>query len=167
MTEFKPSAILLMRFTETELDDALEFNSGNQETNDFLKNEAFGEQERGLSTTTLVYYNGILAAFLSMCCDAIPLNKEEEGAAAALTVPAIKIRYGIDRKFKDYEGFEAFVIDYAKNVAFELWTSKVGVRYLTLDADLSQEHYFTEKGFIRNRSNDADGMISMRMDIFE
>lgn len=166
MTDMNPKAILLMSLTEKELPDLPTFDCGSKETNNFLLNEAFGEQERGLNTTTLVYYNGILAAFLSLCCDSIHLNKEETGEAA-IAVPAIKIRYAIDRRFKDYEGLDSFIIDYARNVAFELWTSKVGVRFLTLDADLSQESYFSQKGFVRNRSNDTGETISFRMDIFD
>lgn len=166
MTEFNPKAILVTRFTETELDDALSFDSGCSETNSFFHNDAFAEQERGLSTTTLFFYNGILAGFLSMCCDVIPLDKEGDGKAN-YSVPAIKIRFATGKAFKDYEGFDSFIIDYAKNIAWEIGSSKVGVRFLTLDAPLSMEEYFTGKGFVRNNSTADSDLISMRMDIFE
>ena len=104
-----------------------------------------------------------MAACISLWCD-IPLNKEAEGNAEPThSVPAIKLRYAVDVKFKDYD-LDSFIIDFAKNVAFEMWTSKVGVRYLTLDTDASREEFFASKGFVRNRS-DSEGIISMRLDV--
>lgn len=163
MTEMNPKAVLLMKFCEEELPDLPTFDSGDSATNDFLWNESFYEQERGLSTTTLLYYNGILAGFITMCCDAIPLCKEENGTEATETIPAIKLRYGVDLKFKDYD-LDSFIIDWTKTVAFDLWNSTVGVRFLTVDTDASKEEFFASKGFVRNRA-DSNGIISMRLDI--
>ena len=164
MADFNPKAVLLIKFTEQELPDTAAFDSGDSETNDFFRNDAFRDQERGLNTTTLIYCNGIIAGFISLLCDAIPLNKEEENSQASLTVPAIKLRYGVDKNFKDYD-LDSFIIDYAKTVAFELWKSKVGVRFLTLDTDPSREEFFAGKGFVRNRTG-SNGLVSMRLDIF-
>lgn len=167
MTEFNPKSILLMKFTEEALPDVLAFDCGDNEANSFYHNEAFAEQERGLNATTLLYYNGILAACISLCSDAIPLNKEEEGnPQAAMMVPAIKLRYAVDLKFQDYD-LDSFIIDFAKNTAFELTCSKVGVRFVTIDVPSSREEYFAGKGFVRNKSGDTGSIISMRADIFE
>lgn len=167
MTDFNPKSVLLMKFTEEVLPDVLAFDCGDSETNGFFHDEAFAEQERGLNATTLLYYNGILAACISMCCDAIPLNKEEEGSPqATLMVPAIKLRYGVDLKFQDYD-LDSFIIDFAKNTAFELASSKVGVRFVTTDVPFSREEFYAGKGFVRNKSGETGSIVSMRADIFE
>jgi len=163
MSEFNPKAILLTPLGEEELPDLDNFDSGDWETNYFLMNQAYDEQRRGLNTTTLIYYNGILASFLSMCCDAIPLSTE--GNEITSNVPAIKIRYAIDNKFKDLE-MDSFIIDYAKSVAYQLWCSHVGVRFLTIDVPASQEQFYIDKGFVRNVSDATGDIISMRTDIF-
>lgn len=163
MREFNPKAILLTPLGEEELPDLDNFDCGDWQTNYFLRNQAFDEQRRGLNTTTLIYYNGILASFLSTCCDAIPLSSE--GSEIDCKVPAIKIRYAIDKEFKDLE-MDSFVIDYAKSVAYDLWCTHVGVRFLTMDVPAEREEFFAGMGFVRNVNDNTGEIVSMRADIF-
>jgi len=172
MPDINPKAVLLVRLSETELPDLEVFDCGDIEMNSFLRNEAYQEQETGMNSTILLYYEGELAAFCSVCCDSIPLSKEEreeEKIEVTYKVPAIKIaRLGRVLKYKDY-GLGSFLIDYIKDIAFELSTSKVGVRFITLDAYSDREQYYSDKGFIRNGAMNkrSDGTISMRTDIFD
>jgi len=172
MPDINLKAVLLVRLSEAELPDLEAFDCGDAEMNSFLKDEAYSEQESGMNSTILLYYQGELAAFCSVCCDSIPLSKkerEEEKIEAAYKVPAIKIaRLGRAFKYKDY-GLGSFLIDYVKDIAFELSTSKVGVRFLTLDAYSGKEQYYSDKGFIRNEAMNKrmDGTVSMRADVFD
>lgn len=163
MSDFNQKAILLTPLGEEELPDLDTFDCEDWQTNYYLLNHAFDEQRRGLNTTTLIYYNGVLASFLSACCDTIPLCKE--GNNVACNAPAIKIRYAIDKQFKDLE-MDAFVIDYAKSVAYDLWCTHVGVRFLTMDVPAAQEDFFAGLGFVRNEEDNAGDIVSMRTDIF-
>lgn len=165
-------AIHLVRLSDDELPDLLGFDCADDEMNSFLCNEAFNEQEIGMNNTVLLYYMGTLAAFCSICCDSIPLSKKErdDQEIPRYKVPAIKVaRLGRDVRFKGCS-FGKFLIDYIKNTAFEISTTKVGVRFLTLDAYLHRVGYYESLGFIRNeamRVNPHNNTVSMRADIYE
>lgn len=65
-----------------------------------------------MNNTTLMYYEGILAGFYSLCADSLRLaEKEKSKDLIYATVPAIKIaRIGRDVKFRDLE-IGRFLID--------------------------------------------------------
>lgn len=164
MSKLNQKAILLLPMGEEELPDLENFDSGDIDDNHFFLNEAFGEQERGLSTTTMVYHHGLLAAMFSLCCDAIPVKVDDGGKSeVSFTVPAIKIRYAVDNEYKDLD-LDSFIIGYVKNLAWELAITKVGVRFLTLDTEASKEEFYASKGFVRNGVGEED-YVSMRLDI--
>jgi hypothetical protein len=163
MRELNKKALLLMPLGEEELPDLENFDSGDIDDNHYFLNEAYGEQQRGLNTTTLVYHHGLLAAFFSLCCDVIPIKVDDgEKSEISLNVPAIKIRYAVDKNYQDMD-LDSFIISYVKNLAWELTTTKVGARFLTLDTDPSKEEFYTSKGFVRNAVGEE--YVSMRLDI--
>lgn len=169
--EINPKAVHLVRLSEDELPDLVDFDCGDQEMNRFLKEEAFDEQAIGMNSTVLLYYMGSLAAFCSVCCDSIPLSTKEqrEEEIPRYKVPSIKIaRLGRSVRFSGY-GFGGFLINYVKSVAFELGTSRVGVRFLTLDAYPNKVKYYEGFGFVRNEAMKPgpSGNVSMRADIFD
>ena len=51
--KFESKAIWLAKLTEEEIVDLANFNCGDEEMNDFLKNEAYEEQECGMNTTII------------------------------------------------------------------------------------------------------------------
>ncbi len=64
----------------------------------------------------------------------------------------------------------AWLIEYVKNLAFELATSQLGVRFVTIDAYQKKEAYYAHLGFVRNEALMKDKrrkLISMRADIFD
>jgi GNAT superfamily N-acetyltransferase len=172
VTAPNPKAILLARLTENELQDLGCFNCGDKDMNTFLREEAYAEQAMGMNSTVLLYYTGSLAAFCSVCCDAIPLNdaeREEEQITVEYRAPAIKIaRLGRDEKYQGL-GLGRVLIDYIKNMAFELSTSKLGVRFITADAYLKKVDYYKALGFIPNQAarGRSSPTLSMRADIYE
>ncbi len=150
-----PKAIVLARLTENEFPHIGRFNCGDEEMNKFLRDEAHTEQAMGMNSTVLLYYQGDLAAFCSVCCDAIPLSqaeREEERITVDYKAPAIKIaRLGRDVNFKGI-GLGQILIEYVKNMAYELSTTKVGVRFITADAYLERVDYYGRLGFIPNQA---------------
>lgn len=166
-----PEAIELARLTESELNDLVSFDCSDEEMNRFLNDEAYEEQDKGMNSTILLYYEGSLAAFCSVCCDAIRLSKDEsrDGDIPYCKVPAIKIaRLGRNTKYKNY-GFGRLLIDYIKTVALELNKTILGVRFITLDAYPSKVGYYESIGFVRNQAikNSPIGNVSMRADIYD
>jgi GNAT superfamily N-acetyltransferase len=158
--------------TEEELPDALDFDCGDKEMNTFLREEAFAEQAMGMNSTVLLYYEGHLAAFCSVCCDAIPLSdaeREEEGIAVPYRAPAIKIaRLGRNERCRGL-GLGRLLIDYVKDMAFELSTSRLGVRFITTDAYANRVDYYSRLGFRPNLAarGKSSPTVSMRVDVFD
>lgn len=167
-----PKAIVLARLTENELSHVGCFNCGSEGMNTFLREEAYAEQAMGMNSTVLLYYMGSLAAFCSVCCDAIPLSdaeREEEQITVQYRAPAIKIaRLGRDEKYQDL-GLGRVLIDYIKDMAFELSTSKLGVIFITADAYLEKVDYYKGLGFIPNQAarGRSSPTLSMRADIYD
>lgn len=165
----------LVRLTEKELVDLANFDCEDGEMNRFFREEAFTEQEMGMNTTILLYFEGNLAAACSICCDAITLSPEEKEDAGIdipyAKVPAIKVaRLGRSARYRNLK-FGKFLVEYVKSVAYELNEETVGVRFLTLDAYPKRvSYYHKELGFVVNKRGrkpkDEDSPISMRADIF-
>lgn len=167
-----PKAIVLARLTENELPDVENFDCGDEEMNIFLREEASAEQAMGMNSTVLLYYQGSLAAFCSVCCDAIPLSdteREEEGITVHYRAPAIKIaRLGRDEKYHGL-GMGQVLVDYVKDMASELSKSRLGVRFITTDAYANRVDYYSCLGFIPNQAarGRSSPTVSMRADIFD
>ena len=167
-----PKAIVLARLTENELPDVESFDCGDEEMNTFLREEASAEQTMGMNSTVLLYYQGSLAAFCSVCCDAIPLSdteREEEGITVHYRAPAIKIaRLGRDEKYQGM-GLGQALVDYVKDMANELSKSRLGVRFITTDAYVHRTGYYSRLGFVPNQAarGKSSPTLSMRADIFD
>lgn len=168
---FNTDAVELVRLTIEEVSDLVHFDCGDDEMNQFLRDEALDEQDIGMNSTILLYYEDSLAAFCSLCCDSIRLSKEESAQQDIpyYKVPAIKIaRLGRSVTYKKY-GFGSFLIDYIKNTAVELSRTTLGVRFITLDAYPNRVEYYQSLGFVRNQAIKipSSGNVSMRADIYE
>lgn len=169
--ELNLKAILLAKLTEEEIGDLANFSCGDDEMNRFLENEAYHEQQLGMNCTTLMYYEGILAGFYSICNDSLKLSENEQSDDLIYTtVPAIKIaRLGRDVSFRDLE-IGKFLISHVIHKALEIDSELCGVRMITLDAYPHRVEYYEFLGFKRNEHRMYNGKhrstISMRYDIY-
>jgi ribosomal protein S18 acetylase RimI-like enzyme len=166
--QINPRSLLIAQLTEDDLPYLVDFDCGDEEMNKFLREECYQEQELGCNSTTLLFYNGQLAAFVSICADKINLEDYEESGLPRKAVPAIKVaRLGRAVEFREY-GFGKIMLDHALNTAFDLY-SLIGARFVTLDAYPPRVPYYRACGFIENpvpkgaRPRDT---VSMRRDIF-
>jgi len=168
--DINPKAILLARLAEEDLLNLANFDCGDSEMNHFLKEEAYKEQCAGLNSTVLLYYKGDLAAFGSVCCDSIPLStKERPDNFPPHKIPAIKLaRLGRHHKFKSFE-FGKRLVEYVKNMAYELSQTQIGVRFITIDAYLERVEFYRSLDFVENEklNQGKRTTISMRSDIFD
>src|SRR5215213_11732517 len=57
------------------------FDCGRDDQNRFLYERAWPDQQAQLSVTYLYYLKGIIAAYASVCMDALPLGRGERGRA--------------------------------------------------------------------------------------
>lgn len=144
-----------------------------RDMDDFLHNEAFDEQERGLSTTYLfIDKDGSLVAYLSLCNDSIRLEfteRDNMGLPYA-TIPAIKVaRLAVDAR-KRGMGIGNYALQFAVYVS-QLVRDYSGVVFLTLDCYEHRVSYYEKFGFQRNLhqpvKRDYDSPVSMRLWIDE
>lgn len=136
---------------------------------DFLKNEAFDEQEKGLSRTYLfVDESEKLIAYLSLCNDAIRLEFEERDNMDLpyATIPAIKVaRLAVNTKHQG-RGIGKEALQFAIFIS-QTVREYSGVVFLTLDCYEHRVSYYENFGFQRNLYQpvvlDYDSPVSMRL----
>lgn len=165
--QVNPRSLLITRLATEDLPYLETFDCGDEEMNRFLRTECFQEQELGLNSTTLLFFNGQLAAFVSLCADKLALNDFEEEGLPRKSVPAIKVaRLGRDRKFAQYK-FGRLLMYEVFSIALDIADNHLGVRYITLDAYPNRVDFYESLGFVDNEPNRKDRRtISMRRDIY-
>ncbi len=166
--DFDLEKVELVKLSEEHIPDLAKFGCGDTAMNRFLKKEALEEQNGGFNITVLLYYDGQLTGFYSVCADAIQLTNEEQGNLPYAVAPAVKIaRIGIDIKMQK-RGFGTFLVEHVKDVAYELSKTKLGVRFITLDAYPERITYYERLGFIRNEheGNIRGNLVSMRAEFW-
>jgi GNAT superfamily N-acetyltransferase len=143
-----------------ELDRALEklggpptgpFDCGRDEQNSFFLEHAWRDQVERLSTTYVLSIHGLVAAFATVCTDAIPLSRSERGTDIPYgQVASLKLaQLGVDVRFQGGglgQRAVAFVVGLAEDIG-----NHVGCRYVTLQANPDVERWYQVLGFVRNR----------------
>lgn len=188
MTEYdilrlsEDNAHLIKDFTCVETDEMLaDFNSKerrrirkhSQDMENFLRNEALDDQEKGLSRTYLFVGNdGKLLAYLSLCNDAIRLEFEERDNMELpyTTIPAIKVARLAVSTHCQGQGLGKEALQFAIFVSQTI-RDYSGVVFLTLDCYEHRVSYYESFGFQRNLYQpivlDYDSPVSMRLWIDE
>ena len=143
-----------------------------QDMEDFLRNEAYEDQEKGLSRTYLFVNDGKLAAYLALCNDAIRLEFEERDDMELpyTTVPAMKVaRLAVSVNCQG-KGIGKEALQFAIYVS-QMVRDYSGVVFLTLDCYEHRVGYYERFGFQRNLYQpvvlDYDSPVSMRLWIDE
>lgn len=176
--EVNLKAIVLARVNESDSDNLANFDcvtdgdddviaAHSRTMNEFLQIESIQQQSVKMSTTILLYYTGHLAAYVSICTDAIQLKDDEaKEEGSRKTAPAIKIaRLAVDKNWRGY-GFGELLIEYVRDLCNDL-SDKVGVRYITLDAFPHRVSYYEKLGFRKNLAfAKRTHQISMRSDYY-
>ena len=151
-------------------DERRRIKKHSQEMEDFLKKEAFAEQEQGMSTTYVLLNEDStqILAYLSLCNDSINLELEEREDAGITyhSAPSLKIArlavatnmmgQGVGRSLIEYSAMQAYFIrEYS------------GVFFLTLDCYAHRLSFYEHIGFVKNLRQpvqlEFDSPISMRI----
>lgn len=134
----------------------------------FLREEAYAEQEKGLSETYLFIENDELLAYLSLCNDAIRLEFEERDNMELpyTTIPAVKVaRLAVSTEFQG-KGLGKEALQFAIFIS-QVIRDYSGVVFLTLDCYEHRVGYYEKYGFERNLYQpielDYDSPVSMRL----
>lgn len=174
---------LVDAFSCVENDDILsKFNSKirrrikkhSQEMEDFLKCEAYSEQELGMNTTFLFLDDSSekILAYISLCNDAIGLELQEREDAGIIygSAPALKIaRLAVDVSVMR-QGIGKQLIEFAAYQA-QLIRNHSGIFFITLDCYEHRVSFYESVGFVQNLIQPVvlpyDTPISMRLGLDE
>lgn len=129
---------------------AAAFDCGRAEQTAFFLERAFEDQRARLSVTYCYYFKGMLAAFATICSDALPLGRRERDRTIRYQdVGAIKLaQLGVDVRFQGMGLGRLVVADVIRRARREC--DDVGCRYLTLDAQPDLVRWYERQGFERN-----------------
>jgi hypothetical protein len=111
--------------------DLSQFDSGDTELNDFLKNDALREQNEFLSKTHLCFYRDRVAGFISMVADSVQAKKDK--------LDPSQIIEGCE-----YPGVGSYLLSLAIGYAME---SPLGCRYLAVDPKNGALEFYEKTGF--------------------
>jgi len=126
------------------------FDCGREEQNRHLHDQAWQNQQKRLSTTSLLTVHGMPAAFVTVCMDALPLSRQERGTTIPYRwVGSLKLaQLGVDQRFQG-AGLGRWAVSLAIQLAYDVG-QHVGCRYVTLDAQPDLESWYGAQGFVRN-----------------
>ena len=145
--------------------DLSKFNCGVVDLNNFLKYDALNQQDMNLNLTHLVICDDEIIGFVSLLTDTIKLKtiedrglkneiKEELNISENNEIPAIKIgRLAIDKKYSK-KGVGSHILRNVLLNILNLSTSKVGLRFVTIDAYASAIDLYLRKNSFSCRRSD-------------
>jgi GNAT superfamily N-acetyltransferase len=126
------------------------FDCGRAEQTSFLYDWAEVDQEEQLSATYLYYVRGMLAAYATVCMDALPLDRRERDVGVRFQeASALKLaQLGAAQSFQAM-GLGTLVVADVIVLAREE-ARRVGCRYVTLDAQPDLVEWYERRGFKKN-----------------
>lgn len=145
--------------------DLSKFNCEIEDLNNFLKQDALNQQNMNLNLTHLVICDDEIIGYVSLLTDTIKLKtignqnikdeiKEELNVGENNEIPAIKIgRLAIDKKYSK-KGLGTHILGNILLNIIELSKTKVGLRFVTVEAYVSALNFYTKKFNFSCRKSD-------------
>ncbi len=152
--------------------DLSKFDCGDEDLNDFIKNDAFVYQEKKLTTTILFFYEENLIAFLSIAADSLKLNFNEKESynlhqKRLEDVPSIKFaRLAVDKNYQK-QGVGTNILKWGIGYALDC-SERVAIRFITVDAYPHKIDFYLKYHFLVNQNRHytkKSNHISMRYDL--
>ncbi len=142
-----------------------DFQSTNKDLQKFLIEDAIYNQEQNISVTFLWFHNQSLVGYVSLLMDRITLNSDlqqffKNKGIHYQTLPALKIgRLCVHDQFQK-KGLGTLITYFAVDQAKEIAHTKVGCRFLTVDAKSGSEDFYKKIGFkiLKKRNNNHTSM---------
>ena len=161
----------------SEVYDISRFDCGDNDINEFLRNDALNYQKEKIAVTTLFIFENNILGFCSLASDAVKLERktEEEKIRTELgrgysEYPALKLaRFGRDKRFKK-SGVGKFILNYVVGKAISL-NDDAAIRFVSLDSYANRVEYYKGYGFVENlhrhyqERGERTETFSMRLDL--
>ena len=146
--------------------DLSNFNGASDDLNDFIKNDALRQQEMNLNITQLAICDGEIIGFVSILTDTLKIKTIEDKSLKEEmknelnvvgednTLPAIKIgRFAIDEKYAQ-KGLGSFIFRNVLLSILHLSKTKVGLRFITVEAYAMAFNFYVKKNNFTYRKSD-------------
>ncbi len=149
--------IHIKRITKLDLSIIGDFQSYEPELVDFLKEDAFDNQQKQISVTYLWFLKtGELVGYITLLTDRINLESDLKELFRSKDIyyhslPALKIgRICVDNRFLR-NGLGTMMLAFAVKVANRIFTKYAGCRFIVLDAKRNPQndsiHFYKKIGF--------------------
>ncbi len=145
--------------------DLRNFDSGNEELNDYLRNDALKEQQLLLSKTQLCFHRDRIAGFITLAADSIRIEKDKLDSSQIIdgceypAYPCILIaRLAVDKKLHRC-GIGSYLLSLAVGFALE---APLGCRYLAVDPKEEAVKFYENVGFRYWTKNKRRMFLNMR-----
>ena len=154
--------------TLSEDHDLSDFDCGDEDLNDFLKNDALNLQNSNLNVTKLVMCDGKIIGFVSLLTDALILKKINDenlkvkikgklGVKSKNTnVPAVKIgRFALDKKFSG-KGLGSHILrNILHNLKF-IAENNIGFKFIVVEGYAKAFNFYVLKNGFENLKKDDE-----------
>lgn len=173
MSRIDESKIEIIKLKKDRIDLVEEFDCGDVDLNEFLKEDSLTYLDGKLAVTYILLYNQNLIGFFCVSNDAIPLGGKDKRLLQKLgkgqkTYPALKIgRLGIQKE-RQRKGFGTLIVNYVIGMALTL-SEKIGCRYIAVDA---YDHhipieFYKRNGFKGLKKTKSEYDIPMYLDLLK
>ena len=146
--------------------DLSNFKCASDDLNDFIKNDALRQQVMNLNITQLAICDGEIIGFVSILTDTLKIKTIEDKSLKEEmknelnvigednTLPAIKIgRFAIDEKYAQ-KGLGSFIFRNVLLSILHLSKTKVGLRFITVEAYAMAFNFYVKKNNFTYRKSD-------------
>lgn len=150
----------------TNQHDLSKFNCESSDLTNFLKYDALNQQNMNLNITHLVICDGEIIGFVSLLTDTLKLKtlenkklkeeiKDELNIGENNEIPAIKIgRLAVDKNYSK-KGLGSHILRNVLLSILNLSKTKVGLRFVTVDAYATAVDFYVKKNNFSSRGSDA------------
>jgi len=146
------------------------FNSTSGELNDFLKSDAFSDQDNLISKTYICLYENFIAGFFTLTADTIEIKAVNEFDSIDnyeyRKYPAVKLaRLAVDSKF-ERKGVGRFLLLAAIGKTLSICNS-IGCRYITVDSKPESVDFYKKHGFILVEKSKNRDFVHMYLNMYK
>ena len=145
------SRLQIEKLSDSNIAITGQFDCGDQDLNEFLRDDALKHQKERIAATYLCFYEGEVVGYFSWLTDAIEINGKDKRVFKKIrmsyrTYPAIKLgRLAIDKKYIK-SGVGGYLMDrMLKGVTF--FSEYIGCRFATVDAYPDSKEFYKKLGF--------------------
>ena len=145
------SRLQIEKLSDSNIAIAGQFDCGDHDLNEFLKDDALKHQKERIAATYLCFYEGKVVGYFSWLTDAIEIKGKDKRVFKKIgmsyrTYPAIKLgRLAIDKKYAKSGVGSYLVKSMPENVIF--FSESIGCRFATVDAYENAKEFYERIGF--------------------